>query len=204
MRATALNPRASISCFHGLILRSPRAKGRAARICRSGSARRAFCAGAALARASIRVARRDHRVIVADFDLFDRDGRLVATLRGARYHAARPRAGARLSDLGLVAQWIPAPAELAARRAPLAARREKGACSKPGAASDLYGAALLLEGWATAAAFQFGRELARDELSIWRPLADGLGCRSAGAPSRRRSRRPRHSGLIQRSDAACV
>ena len=122
-----LEPARLNSCFHGLILLFAAREGETGAYLpvRFGEAR-LLAPGAALARASIRVARRDHRVIVADFDLFDRDGRLVATLRGARYQAARPRAGARLSDLGLVAQ---SDSSAGGARRPGAARgaAEKGA-----------------------------------------------------------------------------
>ena len=56
--------------------------------------------------------RRDARVIVADFELFDAENQLAATLCGARYQAARVQTSAAIAKSGLVKLWIPATAEL--------------------------------------------------------------------------------------------
>ena len=120
---------------------------------------RLFEPGAEIERATIRVRRCDDRVIVADLDLFDRRP-AVATLRGVRCQAVRSRGPATLSDLGLTARWIPATAELAAHRSPAAGKTTCG--SRGSRRADVAGTPLLLEGWATAAAFEFARALAND------------------------------------------
>ena len=98
--------------------------------------------------------------MVADFDIFDREARLAARIFGVRCQAARPRASSRLSDLALAARWVAAPVDLVGGL-PLEIR-ETASAQESGAGPDLSDVALMLEGWATAAAFAFARDLATE------------------------------------------
>ncbi|MGO9422076.1 beta-ketoacyl synthase N-terminal-like domain-containing protein, partial [Roseiarcus sp.] len=194
-----LDPARLDSCFHGLILLFAGREGEGGVYLpvRFGEAR-LFVPGANLACAAIRTTRRDDRVIVADFDLFDRDSRLVATLRDARYQAGRTRAPARLSGLGFAAHWIPATAEFA-RRAPLEGWRNIVA-REPQFPAELGGAALLLEGWATAACFKLAHGLARDDvLDLDELVAEGRLPEARGAWAETVFSSLEQSGLIRRS-----
>jgi acyl transferase domain-containing protein/NADPH:quinone reductase-like Zn-dependent oxidoreductase/acyl carrier protein len=154
-----LDPARLDSCFHGLILLFEESEGAAgAYLPTRFDEVRLIKPGAQLARAMIRVKRRDARVIVADFELFDPENQLAATLYGARYQVARVRTSAAIAKSGLVKLWIPATAEL------------NGAVSWARSLELLRGAPLdeirlspdvmLIEGWATAAAFELARALA--------------------------------------------
>ena len=153
-----LDPARLDSCFHGLILLFAEREG-------EGSAYlpvrfeevRLIEPGASLAHAAIRVNRHDNRVIVADFDLFDGKGRLAAILRGARYQAVRRRANAGLEQLGLVRTWISSPGNDA-----VAPDLRGRLTDEPDNEADFSEASLLIEGWATTAAFQLARQLATD------------------------------------------
>ena len=102
----------------------------------------------------------DDRVILADFDLFDRDGRLAAILRGARYQATRLRGEDSLKRLGLTRSWVAATRDIAGA-APLDEVRAALA-GAPRESLGLLSSAMLTEGWATASAYHFARGLAKD------------------------------------------
>ena len=155
-----LDPASLDSCFHGLILLF------AARENESGAylpvrfeEARSLSPGVRLARATIRVSRRDNGVILADFDLFDQDGNLAATLRGSRYQRVRVRGGANLEQFGLVRDWL-----LSTREYIPAARsfELQTSAAEPAAGSHLPAAAFLIEAWATTAAYHLARQLAQD------------------------------------------
>jgi acyl transferase domain-containing protein/NADPH:quinone reductase-like Zn-dependent oxidoreductase/acyl carrier protein len=156
-----LDPARLDSCFHGLILlfTGQENEGGAYLPVRFEEAR-LFLPGARLSRATIQVRRRDDRVILADFDLFDGEGILAATLRGARYQSVRVRSAATLEQFGLVRTWIPSTREHAAR-AHLADFRGCPA-TEPHAAAQLPPAALLIEAWATVASYHLAHRLAKD------------------------------------------
>ena len=153
-----LDPARLDCCFHGLILlfAERESEGGAYLPVRFEEAR-LIEPGASLARASIRVNRHDDRVILADFDLFDSNGRLVAILRGARYQAVRRRGNAGLEQLGLIRTWISSPGNDAV--APDLRGRLR---DEPDNEAELSEASLLIEGWATTAAFQLALQLAKD------------------------------------------
>jgi phthiocerol/phenolphthiocerol synthesis type-I polyketide synthase C len=154
-----LDPARLDSCFHGLILLFADREG-------EGSAYlpvrfeevRLIEPGACLARASIRVKRHDDRVILADFDLFDSNGRLAAILRGARYQAVRRRAKPGLEQLGLIRTWISSPGNEA-----VAPDLRGRLTDEPDEDAELPEASILIEGWAIAAAYQLARQLAKDD-----------------------------------------
>jgi phthiocerol/phenolphthiocerol synthesis type-I polyketide synthase C len=159
-----LDPARLDSCFHGLILLFDDLDSRInAYLPVRFDEVRLLKPSAELAHAHIRIRRRDARVIIADFDLFDAEGERVAMLRGARYQAMRGRADLGLAQAGLIRSWIPATAPL------------WGAGEEPGRHLNLLGAAgeglpdaelasdgLLIEGWASAAAFELARALSDD------------------------------------------
>ena len=158
-----LDPARLDSCFHGLIVLFEESEGVAgAYLPTRFDDVRLVKPGARLARATIRLKRCDARVIVADFELFDAEGRLAATLYGTRYQALRVRASASIEKIGLVKSWIPATVRL----------NGDVSCSSSfelfkGAPLDeirLSPDVLLVEGWATAAAFALARDLAVDDL----------------------------------------
>ncbi len=155
-----LDPARLDSCFHGLILlfAARDGEGGAYLPVRFGEAR-LFLPNADIASAKIRLRRFDDRILVADFEVFDRQARPAARILGVRCQAARPRASARLSDLALAPRWVAAAVDLAGGP-PLEVRPTRAEPS--GAAADLSEVALVLEGWATAAAFEFARDLATE------------------------------------------
>jgi phthiocerol/phenolphthiocerol synthesis type-I polyketide synthase C len=156
-----LDPARLDSCFHGLIqLFEDFDASAGAYLPVRFDEIRLVKPGVALARASLRVRRADARVIVADFALFDEAGELVATLRGARYQAMRSRSGASLAQSGLVGIWIPATSEISGGHAAI----ETAEISPfPSAVkAKLPADAMLIEGWATAAAYQLARDLSLD------------------------------------------
>ncbi len=152
-----LDPARLDSCFHGLILlfSSPDRETVGYLPVRFDEIR-VMKPGDSIARARLRIRRADERAIVADFELYDTLGRLIATLRGGRYQPARVRPAATLSQTGLVASWIPATAELtnAAPSFELALGGEGEA-----ARIELPPEAALIEGWASAAALELARDL---------------------------------------------
>ena len=156
--------------------------------------------GAGLSRGSIRVRRRDDRIIVADLDLFDGEGRLAALLRGARFQALRPRTSPGFAELGLIPYWIPATEDVSGG----APRRTwpQGFGLEPAKEAELPSAPLLLEGWATSACYALALSLASGEIVDVDALVD------AGRlpPDRRRwaetiFKALEQSGLLERSGA---
>ena len=113
-----------------------------------------------LARASIHIKRRDDRLILADFDVFDDLGRLAATLRGAKFKLSRIGAASSFTQFGLVRTWIPATGELVGRAR--SGRLSERLASVADAEVAMPAASLLIEGWATAASYQLARRLAKD------------------------------------------
>ncbi len=152
-----LDPARLDSCFHGLILLFDQADARAnAYLPVRFDEVRLLKPGAQLARAQIRVKRRDARVIIADFELFDDQGELSAVLRGARYQAMRGRADLSLAQTGLVRTWIPAAAPISVAEPGCNLRV---AAKESRAEPELPPDAVLIEGWASAAAFDLARAL---------------------------------------------
>ena len=157
-RRYGLDPARLDSCFHGLILLfAERSPDGGAYLPVRFEETRLLRPAADLSRASILIRRFDDRAIVADFELFDSEGRLVATLRGARYQATRLRAEKGLGSLGLTRRWVAATRDLA----PQAARPglRKSIADAPADTAEPSGSAMLMEGWAMAAAYQLARRL---------------------------------------------
>lgn len=158
-----LDPARLDSCFHGLILlfEDKIEKGRPAAYLpvRFGEIR-IERPGSAIARALIDIQRHDARVIIADFTLLDGAGALIARLRGARYQAMRREAGD-LASHTLVQTLILADAQTAGSSQPWLSP-EKLCAPLPEAAKPsgrLPQDFLLIEGWATSAAYRFAAEL---------------------------------------------
>jgi phthiocerol/phenolphthiocerol synthesis type-I polyketide synthase C len=157
-----LDPARLDSCFHGLILLfEPRGNERGgAYLPIRFDEVRLIQPACRLARASIHMKRRDERLIVADFDVFDDSGRLAATLRGARFKLSRIGAASSFAQFGLVRTWIPATGELVGRAR--SGRLSERLASVADAEVAMPAASLLIEGWATAASYQLARRLAKD------------------------------------------
>jgi acyl transferase domain-containing protein/NADPH:quinone reductase-like Zn-dependent oxidoreductase/acyl carrier protein len=158
-----LDPARLDACFHGLILlfADKISKERAAAYLpvRFGEIRLEQ-PGAAIARARIDVRRHDARVIVADFTLTDSGGSVIALLRGARYQSVRRDAGG-LASHSLVQTLILADERLGEREGGLSFETFAAAIPEPAAAGeDLPPDFMLIEGWATAAAYRFAGALA--------------------------------------------
>ncbi len=155
-----LDPARLDSCFHGLILlfADQDGEGGAYLPVRFAEAR-LFAPNADIASARIRLRRFDDRILVADVDVFDRQGRPVARILGVRCQATRLRASAGLSDLAVAARWIAAAVDLSDGPALEIGRTEAHPLS---AEINLSDVALMFEGWATAAAFEFARGLATE------------------------------------------
>ncbi|MCI0598547.1 MAG: SDR family NAD(P)-dependent oxidoreductase [Beijerinckiaceae bacterium] len=117
--------------------------------------------GAAIARARIDVLRHDPRAIVADFTLVDGEGSLIARLQGARYQAVR-REMADLSSRSIVQTSILADEPAAIRRDPplFLDALAKAALHEAAAGDNLPPDVVLIEGWATAAAYKFAWAIA--------------------------------------------
>ncbi|MCI0465594.1 MAG: SDR family NAD(P)-dependent oxidoreductase [Beijerinckiaceae bacterium] len=160
-----LDPARLDACFHGLILLFAD---------ELGSARPAAYLpvrfaeiklekpGATIARARIDVRRHDTRAIIADFALYDGGGSLIARLQGARYQAVR-REMADLSSRSVVQTTILADEPTAVRRDPplsLDALAKAALSETLAPEGDLPPDVVLVEGWATAAAYQLARALA--------------------------------------------
>lgn len=173
LRSTQADPRYGLdparldSCFHGLILLFADVTGTARAPAylpvRFGEIRLER-PGEAIAQAHIDIKRCDERAIVADFTLLDADGELIAKLRDARYQAVRAALRGDLANHA-VAQSLTLAEE------PTASRRD--ACLTPdvlaragaretanAAASSLPADLVLIEGWATAAAYRLASRLA--------------------------------------------
>ena len=157
-----LDPARLDSCFHGLILLFEESETKCAYLPTRFDDLRLVSPGAQPVRATIRVNRCDARVIVADFELFDAENLLIATLYGARYQALRVRVAAGLEKIGLVKAWIPATAELngVVCRASSLERSRDAPLEEVQLSSDV----MLVEGWATAAAFELAKDLALEGL----------------------------------------
>ena len=164
-----LDPARLDACFHGLILlfagNSSSLRPAAYLPVRFGEIRLEK-PGAAIARARIDVRRHDARVIVADFALIDSDGGLIARLQGVRYQAVRPRGAGDLASHTLVPISILADEPTAIPRHPplslellLKAAIPEAAA---GAGKTLPPDLMLIEGWATAAAYRLACALAVD------------------------------------------
>lgn len=165
-----LDPARLDACFHGLILlfsdlAPARPQGdQVAYVPVRFEEARLDQPGAAIARAAIEIKRRDESAIVADFTLLDRDGDLIARLRGARFQAMRARPADDLASYA-VAQGLALAAEPTAMRQdpPLAtAQLAPEPSPETGALGDLPAQQdhLLIEGWATAAAHRLALALA--------------------------------------------
>ena len=160
-RRFSLDPARLDSCFHGLILLFGRLGEEATAYVPVRFDAVRFAGGAPLAGARIEVRRADERAIVADFTLVDGEGRAVATLTGARYHPVRTTARRSLLDVGLAQSWIPATADLSGA-APIFSLEGLTLAPLIGGEAAQDEAALLIEGWASAAALGLARDLARD------------------------------------------
>ncbi|MGO9697996.1 MAG: SDR family NAD(P)-dependent oxidoreductase [Xanthobacteraceae bacterium] len=155
----ALDPARLDSCFHGLILLfADGARAEVAYLPVRFDEVRLNTSGTRLSRASIRVRRHDDRVILADFDLAGDDGRLMATIRGARYQAVRGRVGQGLDRYALAPTWGPARTKDVGR--PLYALLRGEPAVQPRTDTELSPATILIEGWATSVAYDFFAQLA--------------------------------------------
>jgi acyl transferase domain-containing protein/NADPH:quinone reductase-like Zn-dependent oxidoreductase/NAD(P)-dependent dehydrogenase (short-subunit alcohol dehydrogenase family)/acyl carrier protein len=163
-----LDPARLDSCFHGLILLfadNSSSQRPAAYLPVHFGEIRLEKPGAAIARARIDVRRHDARAIVADFALIDADGGLIASLHGARYQAVRSRGTDDLASHSLVPTLILADEPTAIPHDPplslellLEAALPDAAAARDSLPPDL----MLIEGWATAAAYRCARMLAID------------------------------------------
>ncbi len=162
-----LDPARLDSCFHGLILlfsglaRTERTP--AYLPVRFGEIRLEQ-KGAAIAQAHIEIKRCDERAILADFALLDADGSLIATLRDARYQAVRAPLSGDLASHCVVQSLVLAEEPTAPRRGlsltpDLLLRAARPECASA-AARSLPGDLVLIEGWATAAAYRLASTLA--------------------------------------------
>ncbi|HZZ62671.1 MAG TPA: SDR family NAD(P)-dependent oxidoreductase [Roseiarcus sp.] len=186
-----LDPAQLDSCFHGLILLfAGRGSDAGAYLPVRFEEARLYSPGR-LARAAIHVRRRDDRVILADFDLFDDEGALAATLRGARYQSIRVRSAATLEQYGLVRTWIPSTRELDPREHSIIYRESPA--NEPRDGLQLPPAAFLVEAWATGAAYELARQLADDG----RLDVDLLAAQGRLPPGRRRWLESALAGLEQ-------
>ena len=79
---------------------------------------------------------------------------------GRATRLVRRRAAAGLEQFGLVRTWVPSPADVGRARPNLRERLRSGRSGQCGVPA----ATLLIEGWATAAAYQLARELATDKV----------------------------------------
>lgn len=152
-----LDPARLDSCFHGLILLfSNLGRETVGYLPVRFDKIRLMRPAEPLARGRLRIRRADDRAIVADYELFDDLGRIVATLSGARYQPARTRPSATLSQTGLVERWIPATAELT-DSAPAFEVAPPG--EREPSRLELPPQAVLIEGWASAAASELAHYL---------------------------------------------
>ena len=194
-----LDPARLDSCFHGLILLFAGRENEGGAYLPVGfEEARLFLPGARLSRATIHVRRHDNRVILADFDLFDGEGDLAATLRGARYQSIRVRSPQTLEQFCLVRTWIPSTRGYAPRT--LSADFREDPATEPRVAVQLPSAALLIEAWATVASYHLAYRLSKDgDLDV-----DALAAHGRLPPGRRRWLESaltglEKSGLIHRS-----
>jgi phthiocerol/phenolphthiocerol synthesis type-I polyketide synthase C len=120
--------------------------------------------GVQIARAQIDIKRCDERAIIADFTLIDAKGCLIAQLKGARYQAVRVHALGDLSshsvaqsfDLADEPTATPRDLALTPKLLASAAIPETASAIERSLPADL----ILIEGWATAAAYRLAAALA--------------------------------------------
>lgn len=162
-----LDPARLDSCFHGLVLlfsELARKMSRAAYVPVRFGEVRLHRPGAAIARARIDILRLDEHGILANFQLLDGSGKIIASLRDARYHVMR---------MARDAKAIAEPLYQAARLAclPMASLMEaqllapviRDAAQSIGhlpTEGTFRPDFLLLEGWATSVALDAARRLA--------------------------------------------
>ncbi len=162
-----LDPARLDSCFHGLILLFSDkilGTGPSAYLPVRFGEIRLEKPGGATARARIDVRRHDARAILADFTLVDADGALIAQLQGARFQVVR-RELLDLASRCLIQTAILADEPTAVRREPAPSVDALKAAAAPetaAAGESLPPDVMLIEGWATAAAYRFARALAVD------------------------------------------
>jgi hypothetical protein len=156
-----IDPAALDACFHGLFILfgelSSEARGSAYIPVRFGHTR-VLQPSRQIARAEIVVRKATDRSILADFHLFDAEDRPVATISDARFQAARIRRVAVLSERALSLETLKASGETLGRSgADATAARVRDLAAESGllVSDDHEGEGqLLLEGWATAAAYE--------------------------------------------------
>jgi acyl transferase domain-containing protein/NADPH:quinone reductase-like Zn-dependent oxidoreductase/acyl carrier protein len=162
-----LDPARLDSCFHGLILLfadlARTSLTQAYLPVRFGEIRLQE-PGASIAQAHIFVKRCDQRAIIADFTLLDADGEIIATLRDARYQATRAPVQGDLSTHSLIQSLALAEEPTATRRDPPLTTELLSRAASPEIASagtrSLPADLVLIEGWATAAAYRLAASLA--------------------------------------------
>ncbi|WOJ90537.1 type I polyketide synthase [Methylocapsa polymorpha] len=162
-----LDPARLDACFHGLILRFsdlvPIDRQTAYVPVRFAEVRLEK-PGVAIARARIEIKRCNERAIIADFALLDRDGGVIANLRGARFQAMRAQAAGDLASHAVVQSLALADEPTAVRRNPSLTTAHLARASTLEAANAVESALpadlLLIEGWATAAAHSLASALA--------------------------------------------
>ncbi len=162
-----LDPARLDSCFHGLILlfadlaRTTRTQ--AYLPVRFGEIRLER-PGVSVSQAHIFVKRCDQRTIIADFALVGVDDEIVATLRDARYQAARAPLPGDLSSHSVIQSLALAEEPTATRRDPVLTPELLSRAAAPeiasAAARSLPDDLVLIEGWATAAAYRLAASLA--------------------------------------------
>ncbi|HMF07140.1 MAG TPA: polyketide synthase dehydratase domain-containing protein, partial [Methylocella sp.] len=174
-----LDPARLDSCFHGLILlfsdNVSNARPSAYLPIRCGEIRLEK-PGGVIARAQIDVRRHDARAIVADFTLVDPSGALIAQLQGARFQAVR-RELLDLASRSLVQTAILADEPTAIRRQPTPSLDALTAAAAPEtapASENLPADVMLIEGWATAAAYRFASAVAsQGKIELQRLIGEG-------------------------------
>lgn len=166
-RRYGLDPARLDSCFHGLILifadLAQTARAPAYLPVRFGEIRLER-PGEAIAQARIDIKRCDERAIVADFTLLGADGELIAKLRDARYQAARAPLRGDLASHAVAQTLMLAEEPTASRRdaalTPDLLARAGARETASAVASSLPADLVLIEGWATAAAYRLASKLA--------------------------------------------
>jgi len=166
-RRYGLDPARLDSCFHGLILLfadlAATSRTLAYLPVRFGEIRLER-PGVSIAQAHIAIKRCDRRAIIADFTLLDADGEIVAKLRDARYQAVRAPLQGDLASHSVIQSLTLAEEPTATRRDPSLTPDLLSRAAAPeiasAAARSLPADLVLIEGWATAAAFRLASSLA--------------------------------------------
>ena len=160
-----LDPARLDACFHGLFalfsgLGAER-RGTAYLPVRFGHIRLSR-PGALPAKALIEITRAGERSILSEFTLFDAAGAPIGALSDVRFQAARIQRGATLPERALLMSAVPADSKVVGRagagpepQAILDAAARLGLATGDDASES--GEQLLLEGWATSAAYRIGR-----------------------------------------------